>query len=246
MKEYLLLRNNVQSGPYSLNEVGELGLKPFDLIWVENKSFSWRYAAEINELSAFAPPIEPTLDRAMERMTTATTVQANKNNLVVTRVREEAVQPEAEVLIATEEPFSPPVTRAAKHVVALKPHIDHVDIKTIKLNQSPKVVKVQVRSERTEVVVPTTPLPENKHYGVGEPIEDETDNSLHSSAYRISNPVAEKVSVYDPLTHKQQQVQAAASPVPNVQQQNRLEIAVLLVGALSLLAVAYLLLTSSY
>jgi hypothetical protein len=52
-KMYLLLRNNKQSGPFSLNELVNLDLKSLDLIWEEGKSKSWAYPSEIRELKDF-------------------------------------------------------------------------------------------------------------------------------------------------------------------------------------------------
>ncbi|MGL6267672.1 MAG: hypothetical protein ACRC2O_07080 [Chitinophagaceae bacterium] len=49
MKNYLLLRNNKQSGPYSFDELLEMGLKTQDLIWIDGKSASWRYPGEFDE-----------------------------------------------------------------------------------------------------------------------------------------------------------------------------------------------------
>ena len=49
-KPYSLLRNNKQSGPYSLEELLHLNLKPFDLVWVEGKSGGWSYPTEIDAL----------------------------------------------------------------------------------------------------------------------------------------------------------------------------------------------------
>ena len=49
-KPYSLLRNNKQSGPYSLEELLLLNLKPFDLVWVEGKSGGWSYSTEIDAL----------------------------------------------------------------------------------------------------------------------------------------------------------------------------------------------------
>lgn len=58
MNQYLLLRNNKKSGPFSAAELASMGLKPFDLIWLEGKSAAWRYPGEIDELKSFAPPVE--------------------------------------------------------------------------------------------------------------------------------------------------------------------------------------------
>jgi hypothetical protein len=58
MTMYLLLRNNKQSGPYSLDELKTMGLKAYDLVWLEGRSAAWRYPSELPELSAFAPAVE--------------------------------------------------------------------------------------------------------------------------------------------------------------------------------------------
>jgi hypothetical protein len=58
MKMYLLLRNNKQSGPHSADELKSMGLKAYDLVWLEGKSAAWRYPSEIEELSSFAPAVE--------------------------------------------------------------------------------------------------------------------------------------------------------------------------------------------
>jgi hypothetical protein len=55
---YLLLRDNKQSGPYSLEDLKIKGLKAYDLVWAEGKSAAWRYPSEIGELSAFASAVE--------------------------------------------------------------------------------------------------------------------------------------------------------------------------------------------
>lgn len=50
MKQYLLLRNNVQSGPYTLEALIEQNLRSLDLIWKEEESTAWHYATEMDEL----------------------------------------------------------------------------------------------------------------------------------------------------------------------------------------------------
>lgn len=52
-KIYSLLRNNKQTGPYSLEELVQLQLKPFDLVWAEGKSAGWRYPSEIDALKPY-------------------------------------------------------------------------------------------------------------------------------------------------------------------------------------------------
>jgi hypothetical protein len=58
MSTYLLLRNNKQSGPFNLDEIRAMGVKAYDLVWVEGKSAAWRYPCEIEEFKSFAPVVE--------------------------------------------------------------------------------------------------------------------------------------------------------------------------------------------
>lgn len=53
MIAYLLLRDNIQTGPYSLDELKKAGIRATDLLWIEGKSTGWRYPDEIGELQAF-------------------------------------------------------------------------------------------------------------------------------------------------------------------------------------------------
>lgn len=50
MMTYILLRNNRESGPYSLEGLREAGLGPNDLVWVEGQSVYWLHPNEIREL----------------------------------------------------------------------------------------------------------------------------------------------------------------------------------------------------
>ena len=57
MNSYLLLRDNKETGPFTLDEIREMKLKPFDLIWIVEKSAGWSYPAEIPEFATFAPAL---------------------------------------------------------------------------------------------------------------------------------------------------------------------------------------------
>ncbi|RYZ23359.1 MAG: DUF4339 domain-containing protein [Chitinophagaceae bacterium] len=61
MKYYLLLRDNVQSGPYSLKDLERLTLRPADLVWIDGESERWQPAGERSELQALVvlPPPRP-------------------------------------------------------------------------------------------------------------------------------------------------------------------------------------------
>lgn len=41
-----------------LEDLLEIGLKPYDLVWLPGKSAAWRYPSEIEELQAYAPAVE--------------------------------------------------------------------------------------------------------------------------------------------------------------------------------------------
>ena len=58
MPSYRLLRSNKESGPYTLSDLVTLGLKPYDLVWVDGRSAAWRYPSEVDELKEYAPVVE--------------------------------------------------------------------------------------------------------------------------------------------------------------------------------------------
>jgi hypothetical protein len=53
MHTYRILRDNKEKGPFSMEELLALQLKPYDLIWVEGKSAGWRYPSEIDSLKPY-------------------------------------------------------------------------------------------------------------------------------------------------------------------------------------------------
>lgn len=72
-KVYLLLRNNTKTGPYSLEEVLQLNLKPFDLVWVEGRSAAWQYPFEVAALKPYVAetpqavnPFQPIATEALD------------------------------------------------------------------------------------------------------------------------------------------------------------------------------------
>jgi len=60
---YLLLRNNQQTGPFTIDELLQQQLKPSDMIWVEGKSAAWTYLSEL-ELIPFTK--DPELNQRNE------------------------------------------------------------------------------------------------------------------------------------------------------------------------------------
>jgi hypothetical protein len=99
---YLLLRDNKQSGPLSLEELKTMGLKAYDLVWVEGKSAAWRYPCEIQELSAFAPAVEEQpFDRFYKK---AAAVEANGNSSLPSKPASEPASAPASSPLFTREP----------------------------------------------------------------------------------------------------------------------------------------------
>ena len=219
MKEYLLLRNNTELGHYSLEELQTMGLKAYDLVWVENKSCSWKYPSEIDELAAFAPPVERmpnNVDNFGSRI-----VSMADGHASVTRFNR---------LFAHEEDLSnddPPV-RHIGHIVAFKPKVDHIQIRTIKSTAQPNMVKVEVREKEikenpalSEIAAPAF-IPEDAQ-------AKKTTAGFLQQAYAPRN----RSGIFPIISSLRNN-------------NNKMEMIVLIIGAASLLAVAWLFITTGY
>ena len=114
-KVYRLLRNNQETGPYTLEEILLLNLKPFDLVWVEGRSAAWRYPSEIDALKAFVPsvpqpqsPFEPVATDAMEATPVATPVSKTDGiKKVFVSMPEQVPQPTDNRQMETRQPTRP-------------------------------------------------------------------------------------------------------------------------------------------
>src|SRR5829696_2625969 len=54
MKRYSLLRDNQESGPYTIHELKTLGITTTDLIWIESEGTAWIHPTDISELEIMA------------------------------------------------------------------------------------------------------------------------------------------------------------------------------------------------
>lgn len=91
---YSLLRNNKQSGPYSLDQLKTMGLKAYDLVWVDGRSAAWRYPCEIEELKAFAPAVdEQPFDRFFKKPSAGKTAAATTESVYSSSSVEESASP---------------------------------------------------------------------------------------------------------------------------------------------------------
>jgi hypothetical protein len=96
-KVYLLIRRNKQTGPYTLEELVQLGLQPFDLVWVEGKSAAWAYPSEITALQPYLKKDDDATQKKEEREPRADRAGSEPPK----------VQPESEPLKVGNEPAAP-------------------------------------------------------------------------------------------------------------------------------------------
>jgi hypothetical protein len=91
MAHYILLRNNKEEGPFTLEQITTKGFKPYDLVWIEGKSAGWRYPSEIAELKTYAPVVEEqpydrfykkTSEQTQNILSETTNTEANKPTVV--------------------------------------------------------------------------------------------------------------------------------------------------------------------
>ena len=226
MKTYLLLRNNKQSGPYSLDDLQQLGLKDFDLIWIDKKSSAWRYPSEVKELASLIPATEAINSTTVDTATSKVVNIANSTPFSKTG---------SDNFEYISKPLADVSNRSASHVVALKPTVNNTHIRTIKSTASRNLVQVQIRTADT-LPVNTAPLTETRVDG-------------YTPEYIIS---PEHNSILEPTSRNKYQNNSPLQNTYTIPAQNKyitdnkLELAVLVIGAVSLLAIVFLLLTSPY
>jgi hypothetical protein len=109
-KTYSLLRNNKQSGPYTLEELLQLKLKPFDLVWVDGKSAGWSYPSEIDALKDYVTDIP----KSVETEEAALSTQSPEGNIIS--------QPTAKEFVSKKTT----VSTAAKHIYISLPAGTHI------------------------------------------------------------------------------------------------------------------------
>jgi len=142
MSNYLLLRSNKESGPYTLDQIRAIGLKPYDLIWIEGRSAAWRYPSEVEEFKSFAPIVEEQpydrfykrnpvksqpLMEVSEQLTAASApVEQNRTSIYATRPQvAEKIVHEKEPLLQTShsqkifEPVIPAVEKVAVPITVI-------------------------------------------------------------------------------------------------------------------------------
>lgn len=153
MATYLLLRNNKESGPYSLSELQTKGLKAYDLVWVEGKSAAWRYPSEVEELKSFAPIVE---EQPYDRFYKKTSDQKQTaESVVVPPVQEKeivTVVPQKQPVVVSLNKKNVYVTMpAGQTFVAVKNDPAPEEIKNKDFVQKPFVNKTIDRKQEDEI-----------------------------------------------------------------------------------------------
>lgn len=122
MNQYLLLRDNKQTGPYSREELIAKGLKAYDLVWLEGRSAAWRYPSEFDELKPYAPAVEEQpFDRFYKKPADQTAVQStHTTEQTVAQVTQQPAQQKA---IPVENKVDQPVTAKANETNPTAKHI---------------------------------------------------------------------------------------------------------------------------
>lgn len=117
MNQYLLLRDNKQTGPYTAQELAAKGLKAYDLVWQEGKSAAWRYPSEIDELKPFAPVVEEQPYDRFYKKTGEQTADAQP----VAQAQQPVQQVQPVITLKEEQPVSQQAGQTAKHIYVTMP-----------------------------------------------------------------------------------------------------------------------------
>lgn len=149
-KVYLLLRNNKQTGPYSIDELLQQGLKPYDLVWEDGKSAAWRYPGEIETLKPYAP----------EAPETATVANLTRSNAIMehseylpreTKVPEKVQNPAVNQLEARHIFVSMPGKAQTRQIPAPEPSVTREEINNKTVDPEASHIKTNTSFKESEV-----------------------------------------------------------------------------------------------
>jgi hypothetical protein len=169
MNKYLLLRDNKQSGPYSMEELVAKGLKAYDLVWLEGRSAAWRYPSEFDELKPYAPVVEEQpFDRFYKKPAAQTAVQdtSSKEQNTSANVQASAQvsqQPVQQKAVPVEEnnvtqPVTVKAVETAKHIYVTMPGGKTPVTQKEEPKKEEKVQPVQQQQQATTQQKQSTPV----------------------------------------------------------------------------------------
>lgn len=170
---YILLRNNSESSPLSLEDLKRIGLLPSDLLWVECQSVCWQHPHEIPELKKLLTPDEqpaklPATEDVFEKYTPpvkADTVTPTVKNRVYVKL------PSAPTTTAAEKENVPIVTqqtdkseKITSHKKKAAPEYAQYTINDILLDQVETIPQPSSKSpkDKTELLESLLYLPKKK------------------------------------------------------------------------------------
>jgi hypothetical protein len=176
MNQYLLLRDNKQTGPYTAQQLAEKGLKPYDLVWLEGKSAAWRYPGELEELKAFAPVVE---EQPYDRFFKKPGEQQTEQSAAVKQTEHQATT------VKESQPVNKQVEQTSKHIYVTMPGGSRVaTAATAKKEETVKPVAQQNdKSAVTAAAAKTT----EKKAAASSYIISEEDDELNSSMLKGYN-----------------------------------------------------------
>ena len=108
MRCYLLLRNNVETGPFTLEELAAQSLKTTDLVWLEGESTAWKYPTELEALKSYVVTDDVTTESRVE---SSRIINTSKGIFVALPLHEPDLKPkeEQEVSVELETRFAQPL-----------------------------------------------------------------------------------------------------------------------------------------
>jgi hypothetical protein len=174
-KVYLLLRNNHQSGPFTLDELMQHELKVTDLVWEEGKSGGWSYPFEIESLKPFIKLSVP------ENENPGPTLKAG---LASEQTRSKEVLP-----FDMDAPFASPTVTSKKVYVSLPDHNAHREEPKSEIIEESLEQKAEAIRRRALDAINQKTAPASVN-----PIE--TDYELETKVSRTTSEIGEDYSAW--------------------------------------------------
>src|ERR1700750_961441 len=98
-KVYLLLRNNQQTGPFTIGELLQQQLLPTDMLWIEGRSTAWAYLSELElqpSIDKSVQPIKETVPDPSTRTGPSPTPSVTEKNIFNRRYAPDDIESKAE------------------------------------------------------------------------------------------------------------------------------------------------------
>jgi DNA-binding NarL/FixJ family response regulator len=97
MSVYHLLRDHIELGPYTLEELQIGGIRSTDLVWINGRSKSWCYPHEIDELQSIPEIKKAKVETTLEKIRARTNAEVKKIELQGSQGEPEDFRPVADL-----------------------------------------------------------------------------------------------------------------------------------------------------